>query len=131
MRKFIWLLLLIGWLLAACSSDGSGEDPPGYTRVTAAELSEMMENKDFTLVNVHIPYEGDLPETDLSIPFQQINSWQDELPGKNEKIVLYCRTGHMSTIAANALVDEGYTQIYELDGGFNLWKEAGLPFNEP
>ena len=97
----------------------------GYTDVSVEQLAAMMEDKDFTLVNVHIPYEGDLPNTDLSIPYNQIADHVDELPTKDAPIVLYCRSGSMSTQAANELVDMGYTNVYELDGGFNAWKAAG------
>jgi rhodanese-related sulfurtransferase len=76
-------------------------------------------------VNVHIPYEGEIPETDLFIPFDEIQDHLDELPAWDEIIVLYCRSGSMSTTAAEVLVDEGYTNIIELDGGFNAWKAQG------
>jgi len=87
----------------------------------------MLESKDFTLVNVHIPYEGEIPDTDLFIPFNAIEQNLDKLPDKNTPIVLYCRSGAMSTVAAKKLASLGYTNIYELDGGFNAWKASGRP----
>ena len=89
-----------------------------------------MRKKNFTLVNVHIPYEGELPQTDLFIPFNQITDAEnlEKLPDKNTPIVLYCRSGSMSTSAAKELAETGFTNIMELDGGFNAWKAAGYSF---
>jgi rhodanese-related sulfurtransferase len=99
-----------------------------YTDVSVTELKTLMENKDFILVNVHIPFEGNLPQTDLSIPFDTIGQNLDKLPAdKTAKIVLYCRSGRMSTIAAQELVKLGYTNIWNLDGGMAAWEQAGLP----
>ena len=108
-------------LLAACSAQA-------YTDISVSELQGMIASEEIVLVNVHIPFEGDLPNTDTSIAFNEISSHLDQLPAdKDAKIVLYCRSGSMSTTAAKELVELGYTHVYNLQGGFNAWKAAGLP----
>lgn len=97
----------------------------GYTDITAEQLQAMLANKDFTLVNVHIPYEGEIPQTDLFIPFNEITRHLDQLPDKGARIVLYCRSGSMSTSAAEDLVEVGYTNVLEVDGGMWAWEAAG------
>ena len=96
-----------------------------FADISVAQLASALENKNFTLVSVHIPYAGELPETDLFIPFNEIDSHEGELPTKTHRIVVYCRSGAMSTQAAATLVAAGYTQVYELDGGMVAWTEAG------
>lgn len=98
----------------------------GYVDISVAELAPVLEqNKNFTLVNVHIPYAGELPKTDLLIPFHEIMANLDQLPAKDAPIVIYCRSGNMSAQAATELAATGYTQVYELDGGTNAWQSAG------
>ena len=99
-----------------------------YKNVSPNELSTMLKNKDFVFVNVHIPFAGDIANTDLSIPYDQISAPENlsQLPvDKNAEIVLYCRSGRMSTIAAEKLVSLGYTNIWNLDGGMVEWEQAG------
>lgn len=103
----------------------------GYSDVTVAELQEMLKDKDFTFVNVHIPFEGNIAGTDLSIPYDQIADNLDRLPADKEaKIVLYCRSGRMSTIAAEKLASLGYTNLFNLEGGMAAWEQAGNPIEK-
>lgn len=91
----------------------------------------MLGAKDFLLVNVHIPYEGELAGTDLFIPFDQITDQLDKLPqDKSAKLVLYCRSGRMSTEAARDLVGLGYTNVWELGGGMIEWEQSGRAIEE-
>jgi rhodanese-related sulfurtransferase len=128
MKKLFVLMILGTLLLSACGAKSASER--GYTDVTVAELNEMLEDKDFTMVNVHIPFEGDLPQTDISIPYNEIEQHLDQFPDKDAPIVLYCRSDRMSRIAAERMVQNGYTNVYNLDGGFVAWEAAGLPMVE-
>jgi rhodanese-related sulfurtransferase len=99
-----------------------------YWNISVAELQAMLNRKNFPLVNVHVPFQGDLPQTDLSIPFNEIAKQLGQLPSdKDAPIVLYCRSGNMSTEASAVLAGLGYSRVYNLVGGFNAWRAAGLP----
>ena len=135
MRKFIFTVFLSALFLSACQSkaiDLSGEkiDVNGgsYSNINSQQLNSMLTDKDFVLVNVHIPFAGNIPNTDLSIPYDQITETQylSQLPtGKNTKIVLYCRSGRMSQIAAEELVSLGYTNVWNLKEGMVDWEQTG------
>jgi len=87
----------------------------------------MLKNKDFVFVNVHIPFAGNIVDTDLSIFYDEISASENlsQLPAdKNVKIVLYCRSGRMSAIAADELGSLGYTNIWNLKGGIVDWEQA-------
>ncbi|MFP3947283.1 MAG: rhodanese-like domain-containing protein [Longimicrobiales bacterium] len=99
-----------------------------YRNIAPVELRTMLEEDDFSLINVHIPFAGNIPETDESIPFNEIGENLDRLPADEDAtIVLYCRSGPMSVRAATELVELGYTKVYNLEGGMVAWSSAGLP----
>ena len=131
MKKLILILLSVV-ILAGCQSKpvtGETVNVAGgyYKNVTVNELREMLKNKDFVFVNVHIPYAGDIADTDLSIPYDGIEQNLSQLPSdKNAKIMLYCRSGRMSAIAAEKLVSLGYINIWNLNGGMLAWEQAGF-----
>src|SRR3990167_3356131 len=68
-----------------------------YKNMTVDELNQQLKNKDFALVDVHIPEQKHINGTDAFIPYDDIENQLDKLPkDKDAKIVLYCRTGRMS-----------------------------------
>ena len=130
--KKLFAFLILGLFLTACQSRSiTGEVVSAvggsYKNVTPKELNTMLKDKDFLLVNVHIPFAGDIAGTDLSIPYDQVERDVSQLPtDKNAKIVLYCRSGHMSQIAAEKLVSLGYTNVWNLKGGMVDWEKDGF-----
>lgn len=142
------LLTLIGFtvlltLASSCGGDsrvGIGKTPEAatqigtrvetaggaYTDLKPSELKPMLDNKDFFLVDTHIPPEGRLPKTDARVPFDQVEQQIAKFPSdKSAKIVLACRSGRMSSEASTTLVKLGYTNVYNLEGGMIAWQAAG------
>lgn len=133
------IFISVALLITACSSKdlnqgtdtviGKKISAPGgtYTNISVSDLQIMLEEKDFIFINTHIPFEGDIPGTDLSIPFDEIEDNLDKLPvDQDAKIVLYCRSDRMSSIASETLVGLGYTNVWNLEGGMVAWEKAGL-----
>ena len=119
-------------ILSACQSGekiGSEvtTESGSYRTVSAAELQTMLETKDFFMVNVHIPWQGDIPQTDLQLAYGQIEQNLDQLPtAKDAKIMVYCLTSGMAKKAAATLLEQGFTNLWMLDGGTTAWQEAGF-----
>jgi len=140
MKKIIVSILISILFLSACQSEkvdltGEKVDVNGgsYTNINSQQLDAMFKDKDFVLVNVHIPFAGDIPNTDLSIPYDQIaeSQYLTQLPtNKSAKIVLYCRSGRMSAMAAEELVALGYTNIWNLKEGMVEWEQAGYSLDQ-
>ena len=128
-------IALVNGPLAATASgpadDGQGDalvqgEGGGWAEITVDDLDAMMATKDFTLLNVKTPYIGEIDGTDLYIPYDQLTARADELPAdKAAPLVVYCRTGNQSGIAAQILLDLGYTDIRNVDGGMVAWTESG------
>jgi len=102
-----------------------------YGELAPDELSTALANKDFTLINVHVPYEGEIAGTDAFIPYDRIGEDTARLPSdRAAAIVLYCRTGRMSAEAATTLGGLGYRHVRQLTGGMDAWQAQGYPLQE-
>lgn len=97
-----------------------------WTNVSPDRLAQMLETKDFTLINVKTPYIGEIDGTDLYIPYNQLAARASELPkDKGARVLVYCRSGAESAVAAQTLLNLGYANIWNLDGGMNAWQASG------
>ncbi|MDP3888579.1 MAG: rhodanese-like domain-containing protein [bacterium] len=95
------------------------------SQISVDQFSKGLEKKDFILINVHTPYEGEIVKTDLFIDFDKIEQRQGELPkDKTSKIILYCKSGKMSGQAAKKLQELGYSNVSSLAGGMDAWQKA-------
>jgi phage shock protein E len=133
MKKIYLLsLILTALLLAGCAAanpPAEAEDQGAYDLISAAELDARLNERreSFILVNTHIPFEGNLPTTDFSVPYNEISENLDQFPDdKDAEIILYCMSNRMALIAADELVQAGYSNLRLLDGGMLAWHSAGL-----
>ena len=100
--------------------------------------TELIEQPDMILIDVRTPEE--LAEKGviavegqelLAIPLESFLAEKSMWPADKEaEIVVYCGSGHRSTMAMTILLTEGYTNVTSLKGGFGGWVEAGFPVAE-
>ena len=120
------LLISMSAAAAAMFGRSTQAEEVKFTTLTSFQLAAMLETKDFFFVNVHTPYEGEIKNTDAFVVFDTIADNLDKLPqDKTAKIVLYCRSGRMSEIAARQLTQLGFSQVSHLSGGMIDWKKSG------
>ncbi|XWS20893.1 hypothetical protein CRYUN_Cryun30bG0008300 [Craigia yunnanensis] len=50
--------------------------------------------------------------------------------GKEEKIIVGCKSGRRSLMAATDLLAAGFTHVIDVAGGYTAWKENGLPITD-
>lgn len=76
-------------------------------------------------INVHVPAaEIQLDGTEITMPFDNLDPGM--LPSdRDTPLAVYCRSGSMSAIAVERLLELGYTDIVELDGGTDEWASSG------
>ena len=117
---FLLLLLLTG--CGGTESNSSSED--NYQQISQEEAKEMMDTQDVIILDVREQDEydsGHIPGAVL-LPVGTIDeeTAAEVIPEKDSTVLVYCRSGNRSKTASSALIELGYTTIYEF-GGINTW----------
>lgn len=100
--------------------------------VEATDVASQLSH--FTLLDVREPdeYEQGAVPNAVHVPRGQLEfSIEGRLPDKSKPIAIYCAGGVRSAFAAKTLQDLGYTDVVSVIGGFNKWKDDGLPWTTP
>ena len=117
MKKIIALLLFV-LVLSGCAAQSKKTE---YRQIATDEaINIMKEEKDYIILDVRTPEEfksKHIPGA-INIPNETIGT--EELPDKEQLILIYCRSGNRSKQAAEKLAEQGYTNIVEF-GGINDW----------
>ena len=119
MKKVLFLLIAV-ILLTACGQTEENDREAVYMNITAEEARQIMDSEEgYVILDVrtqeeydqgHIPGAILIPNTEIEARAEQ------ELPDKDQLILVYCRSGRRSKLAAGILVSLGYTDIREFGG---------------
>jgi rhodanese-related sulfurtransferase len=126
--EIIGLLLLTTIFLLGCSEQTTNTANDGYTDLTAAEAKEKIDsNTDLVIIDVSPYYDdGHIPG---AVSYYGDNSLDDAILSldKDKEYLVYCHADSPSIVAANKLVNAGFTMVYRLEGNYQAWVEAGYP----
>lgn len=108
--------------------------PAGFGGITGEELNTLLvENPDLIVIDVRTAAEveekGSLDAENVTfIPIEEFVQQREQWPAdKDAQIVVYCGSGHRSTMAMPILASYGYNDVYSLKGGYGTWADAGYP----
>ena len=107
-------------------SDMSDESmATAHRMMDPADFAAAVVDPNTVTINVHVPAtDNHLDGTEMTMPFDNLNA--ATLPSDlNTPLAVYCRSGTMSAIAVQQLLELGYTDIVELEGGTDAWAAAG------
>lgn len=123
-KKWAVLLLLVTGLFTGCTGqaeEGAKQEAMQavYHKITPEEAKRMMETKDMLILDVRTEAEYQarhIPGAVL-LPNEFIDAQRsDQMPDREKTILVYCRSGHRSRIAAEKLVQMGYANVYDFGG---------------
>ena len=125
MKKKIISLIVCILLLTACDGESIS-----YKTITENEAMPLIENEAIIIdVRTLDEYNTGHIVDAINIPVDNIGSVDYD---KDTVIIVYCASGVRSANAADALIDLGYTNVYNLDGGLINWGATleGVPSGE-
>ena len=119
MKKLVFLLLAV-MMLTACGQEKENDQGAVYVNITAEEAKEIMDSEEgYIILDVRTQEEydqGHIPGA-VVISHEEIAEKAEEvLTDKDQLLLVYCRSGRRSKIAAEALAKLGYTNIKEFGG---------------
>jgi len=100
--------------------------------ITVSEFQKLMQNDKAVVVDVREPMElaeiGFI-ENSINVPAYKLASlWKEKVNADKDAIILtYCLSGYRSGVAAEELIEMGYTNVYSLRGGIGAWINSNLP----
>lgn len=133
MQRFKIIILSIAVLAAfsGCVSDTKPSVENQYIDVSIQQAKEMIDRQEVFILDVRTEGEyaaGHIKGSTLlavqDIPKQELVEKLKEIP-KDRKILVYCRSGQRSMQASGILIENGYSQVYNMQGGITEWMNAG------
>ena len=129
--KTIILSIVILAIFSGCISDTKPSEKSRYTDISVQQGKEMVDRGEVFILDVRTPEEyaaGHIKGSTLlalqDIPEQELGEKLKDIP-KDRKILVYCRTDRRSTQASQILVENGFSEVYNMKGGIIGWMNAG------
>ncbi len=125
MNKVVIIFIIAAVLVLVITSGKLMAQKQGYKQISQAQAKEIMDtSSDFILLDVRTEKEfaaGHIKGAILIPDYEIRLRAEKELPDKAKTILVYCRSGRRSKLAARDLAELGYTDVLEF-GGIIDWK---------
>lgn len=130
MLKKAFIVISIAVIAIGAIVVSKNNSPKSFQNISVQEFDSSLVSSDPFVVDVHTPEQQHIPGTDAFIDFTQVKNRLAEFPqDKNTEILVYCRSGNMSLTASQDLIEAGYTNVKNLVGGLNAWRESHYEVN--
>ncbi len=102
-----------------------GSDSPATRKAGAAAFERLLADPVAVVINVHLPYEGELAGTDAGVAYDAILGASALPVDRSVTAPLYCKTGRVCASAGTSHVEAGYTNVTAPAGGSDAWQASG------
>ncbi len=103
------------------------QEKANFTTIDVQEARNMILEGDIFILDVRTQEEYDAGHIMNStlIPLETLTTQLNEIP-KDKKILVYCRSGIRSAQASEILVNNGFKNVYNMNGGIEAWIKSGF-----
>jgi rhodanese-related sulfurtransferase len=125
MKRLLFFLTLALGFYSCSQTNGQSVMPPSQFKASIDKT------KDALIIDVRTPEEFQEGHIENAINVDYYNNQFTVIMSsypKDAPIYLYCRSGNRSGKAATVLKEQGFTNIFDLAGGFNAWTDQKLPY---
>lgn len=110
----------------------TASQPEAPARIAPADLQPRLQSLDADIVVLDVRTTDEFAQGHVpgarNIPHDQLGSRLAELGDvRDRQVVLYCRSGRRSGLAARTLRAAGFQRLLQLEGDYPGWTDAGLP----
>ncbi|NND83142.1 MAG: rhodanese-like domain-containing protein [Gammaproteobacteria bacterium] len=117
--------------IAGCGSEADSSLGTQVTRISAADVAQRIASNTAPIIldvrsaeeydAGHIPGAVHIPHTELAERFIEIGA------DRSDEIVVHCQSGRRAGIAEAVLLENGFSNVRDLDGHWKEWSAQGLP----
>ncbi len=134
--KIIFTFIIVSVIFVSCqqisktsaqAKENEQQNTLTYKDITASEFDAIAKAPNALVIDVRTPEEvseGKIQEADLFIDFtsDDFEAKIDSLD-KNKTYIVYCKSGGRSAQAAQIMIDKGFKNVYNLQGGISSYQE--------
>lgn len=119
------VFLIIATTLVSCNKTTKEK----ANLISAEAAQTLLQNENIQLIDIRTPKEFNEARIENAQNIDFLSStFADNIKklNKEKPILIYCRSGRRSAKSIKKLLEAGFTEIYDLEGGIIKWKQKGF-----